>query len=128
MVHIITCLRRYASFSGRSALVEAWVFFFFFFVVQAAALSVDVAMGWQQENLVEWVAWYPAFEVSRLLLLLPMLAVTARRLHDVNETGWKALLWLVSIIGWFHLLPLLVRDSDEGANPYGLPPDRLLAG
>ena len=127
MKYISTCLRQYARFSGRSGIAEAWVFFFFVFVVQAAALSVDVAMGWGQDSVVDWLAWYPAFEISRLLLLLPVLAVTARRLHDVNETGWKALLWLVPIIGWLHLLPLLVQDSDTGANPYGMPPGQVLA-
>lgn len=122
MLHIVTCMRKYATFSGRAGIAEAWAFYFFVFVVQAAALSLDVVLGWKQPNVVDWVAWYPAAEISRLALVVPVLAVTSRRLHDVNETGWKALLWLVPIIGWFLLLPLLIRDSDDCIHPSGLPP------
>ena len=52
-------------------------------------------------------------------ILLPTLAVAARRLHDTDKSGWWQLLWFIPIVGWIVLLVFLVRDSDEGDNQYG---------
>lgn len=122
MSWIIKCLRKYADFTGRAGVVECLTFVFFMAACLALALGVDLSMGWGMENVVDWVLWYPAFEIARVALALPFFAVTARRLHDVNRSGWLALLWAVPIVGWVYLLMLLVQPGDEGDNPYG-PPD-----
>ncbi len=121
MKWIIKCLRKYADFKGRAGDTECFAFGFFVISVVALALGIDLLMGWGRENVVDWVLWYPAFEITRLALVLPFFAVTARRLHDTNRSGWMSLLWFVPIIGWVYLLMLLVRPGDEGANAHGLP-------
>ncbi len=123
MRHILSGLRKASTLRGRAAPVEAWSFYFFCLAIQVAALLLDLAMGWQRENVVPWLPWYPALEITRILLLVPALSVTTRRLHDVNESGWKALLWFIPIFGWLHLLPLLAQDGDSTTNPYGPPPN-----
>ncbi|WP_366146615.1 DUF805 domain-containing protein [uncultured Pseudokineococcus sp.] len=56
-----------------------------------------------------------------LALLLPSLAVTVRRLHDIDRTGWWILIALIPIIGWIVLLVFHVSDSDSD-NRFGISP------
>jgi len=52
---------------------------------------------------------------------LPSLAVGARRLHDINKSGWFQLIWFIPILGWIYMIYLLVQDGDAAANQYGEP-------
>ena len=58
-------------------------------------------------------------EVYALAVLIPGLAVSVRRLHDTNRSGWWILTGLVPILGWIALLIFYVEDSRPGANQYG---------
>lgn len=49
-----------------------------------------------------------------LIMLLPSLAVGARRLHDTDRSGWLLLLYLIPLLGW---IVLLVWASQEGKEP-----------
>ena len=84
---IKSCLGQYATFSGRASRSEYWWFFLFqVLVMVAASMLGDVING-----------------IASLALLLPALAVGARRLHDIGRTGWWQLL-LLSGIGYLLLL------------------------
>ena len=122
MTWVFRCLKRYASFSGRAGLLECFVSLGFVCACLLVAFGVDLAMGWSRENLVSWLRWYPAFETTRLLLMLPTFAVTSRRLHDCGRSAWWGVLWLLPVLGWVYLLHLLAQDGDQQANRYG-PPD-----
>jgi hypothetical protein len=65
----------------------------------------------------------PVQAIANLAVLVPTLAVTARRLHDTGRSGWWQLLWLLICIGWIILIIWLVQDSQQdnkyGANPKG---------
>ncbi len=121
MKSVLKCLRKYADFSGRAGIAECFSFLSFVICCLSLALGLDLLMGWRQDNIVDWVSWYPTFEVTRLALSLPFFAVTARRLHDVHRSGWLTLLWFVPIIGWGYLLLQLAQPGEEVANPDGLP-------
>ena len=56
---------------------------------------------------------------ASLALLLPNLAVAARRLHDTDRSGWWLLLSLIPIIGTLVLLYFLVLRGTEGSNRFG---------
>lgn len=45
-----------------------------------------------------------------------------RRLHDLNHTGWLALLYLVPLFNLLFILYLVIAKGNESANQYGLPP------
>ena len=62
-----------------------------------------------------------------LAVLVPGLAVSARRLHDTNRSGWWILTGLVPILGWIALLIFYVEDSRPGANQYGPNPKGVQA-
>ena len=57
-----------------------------------------------------------------LAILIPYIAVTVRRLHDLDGTGWWFLFFLVPFYGLFANLVLMLQDSNSGENRYGLNP------
>ena len=57
--------------------------------------------------------------LSSLALLIPLLAVGARRLHDSNHSGWWQLMALIPVAGWMVLLVFMLLPGDEQDNRYG---------
>jgi len=136
---IKTCFRKYIDFSGRASRSEYWWFFLFSVIVRLATTWI-IGVGF----------------IIGLVLLLPSLAVTARRLHDTNRTGWwilmpigagiagivaggiaaltgtlfagVALAILGSIAGYLVLLWFLIQPSDPGVNRYGPNPFQAASG
>ena len=101
---IKSCLGQYATFSGRAKRSEFWWFFLFqVLVMVAASMLGDVING-----------------IASLALLLPALAVGARRLHDIGRTGWWQLL-LLSGSGFLVLLYWWVQPGEGAGNIYGEP-------
>lgn len=60
-------------------------------------------------------------DIFTLVLLVPSLAMTTRRLHDINKSGWWQLLFLIPFIGFIVLLVWLCIKGDVGPNQYGNP-------
>ncbi len=125
---IVTCLKKYATFKGRATRAEFWWFFFFCLLGLVSICLTSSIIG----NF--------AFTLSSfffLAIVLPLLAVTIRRLHDTNHTGWCIpmiifALFLVSKVLPFYgvhfkrlvmtviLSPLLFLFLPSGpANEYG---------
>ena len=101
---IKSCLGQYATFTGRASRSEFWWFFLFqVLVMVATSMLGDVING-----------------IASLALLLPALAVGARRLHDIGRTGWWQLL-LLSGIGFLVLLYWWVQPGEGAGNIYGEP-------
>ena len=57
--------------------------------------------------------------VYGLAVLVPSLAVSVRRLHDIDRTGWWVLIALVPVVGAIVLIVFHVLDSTPGPNRYG---------
>ncbi len=57
-----------------------------------------------------------------LVVLLPSLAVSVRRLHDTDRSGWWMLVSLVPLIGVVVLIVFFTQDSDRSANRFGYNP------
>ena len=102
---LITCLKKYADFSGRATRSEYWWF------VLCEVLILGIA------SLIS--DWLPG--LFALALVLPALAVGARRLHDTGRSGWWLLLMLVPFIGGLFLLYWAVLPSQPSANAFGEP-------
>ena len=96
---IKTCLTKFATFDGRASRSEYWWFQLFYVIVVIIAVILDgVLVGGNLEAA-------GALEiVSQLILILPSLAVTARRLHDVDRSGW----WMLVGITIVGLIPLII--------------------
>ena len=112
MKYFIEVLKKYAEFKGRARRKEYWMFYLFYFIFAIAAAVLEVTLG-----------IYPVISiVYSLVLSLPYLAVTVRRLHDTNRSGWWILIVFVPIIGAIVLLVFTLQDSDVGENWYGKNP------
>ena len=57
-----------------------------------------------------------------MLHFIPNIAIAVRRLHDTGKSGWWYLLSLIPYIGPFILFILLVLDSSEEENQWGVNP------
>lgn len=53
-------------------------------------------------------------------MLVPSIAVSVRRLHDVGKSGWFLLLALIPIVGAIILIVWAATDSQRGSNQYGV--------
>lgn len=111
-------LRKYAQFQGRSRRKEFWYFTLINALISMACGLVDSTL--QLPTLVEGygvlAALYAAFA------FIPTVAVTVRRLHDQDRTGWWALIMLIPIVGMLVLLYFMIQDSTSGVNRFGTNP------
>ena len=88
MKYFIEGLKKYAEFEGRARRKEYWMFILFYFIFTIAAVVLDEILG--SEPVI--------YIVYGLVLILPYLAVTVRRLHDTNRSGWWILLPCIPLI------------------------------
>lgn len=89
--HLKTVLKKYAAFRGTASHQEFWSW------VAIAGLIVGGLFGlvwFTNSTPCAYILWSGCS-----LLLLPTLAVTVRRLHDVGRSGWWLLLWVVILVG-----------------------------
>jgi uncharacterized membrane protein YhaH (DUF805 family) len=64
----------------------------------------------------------PVCLIFGLLAFLPSLAVTVRRLHDANLSGWYSLINFIPLIGPFVMLGFMAAPGIEGSNRFGAAP------
>ena len=108
-----TVLRKYAVFAGRSRPKEYWMFVLMSAVVVLVLGFVNGLMG----------ADVPTLPVAyTLAVVLPGLAVTVRRLHDTDRSGWWLLILLVPIVGAIVFLVFMANPGGEMANRFGVSP------
>jgi uncharacterized membrane protein YhaH (DUF805 family) len=128
-------LRRYAEFSGRSRRKEYWMFFLLMVALGLIAGTVDTVLGFGTTYREVSGAGYSAGwavnngPLSILLVLatfIPSLAVTIRRLHDLDKSGWWVLICLVPLIGAIVLIVFMCVEGTRGTNRFG--PDPLAEG
>ena len=58
-------------------------------------------------------------DLYSLVVLIPSIAVSIRRLHDIGKSGWWLLIAFIPCIGAFVLLYFLIQDSQQESNQYG---------
>ena len=108
---IKTCFSKYADFTGRASRPEYWWFFLFSVIVYFVTTFADGVIGLPILNL-----------IAMLALLLPSLAVGARRLHDMDYSGWWLLLALVPVLGSIALIVWFCMPGMPGINRFGEAP------
>ena len=116
----LKCLKQYANFSGRARRKEYWMFFLFNFIFALVAVALDNVLGTSNPE----VGIGVIYGLYVLLVIIPGIAVTVRRLHDIGKSGWMILVALIPIAGPIWLLVLTVTDSEQGQNQYGDNPKR----
>ncbi len=125
MDYVKTVFKKYADFKGRARRSEYWYFTLFnalvIMILYVPALALLVA----ESNL----AFIPLILIGLygLATIVPTLAVTVRRLHDVGRSGWYYFISLIPFVGGILLLISLIKDSDPGTNDWGPNPKNSLS-
>lgn len=113
---ISSCFRNYATFSGRAVRSEFWYWYLFVAIILAVFGGID-------QRLYPGLSMGPFTLVNMavvLALILPSLAVSVRRLHDIDRTGWWILI-SVTVIGTIVLIYWACLRGAPGPNRFGNP-------
>ncbi len=101
----IAVMLKYAVFQGRASRAEYWPYILIHALI---LISLNVLI----ENQVPFI-------IYALLTFIPTLAVTVRRLHDSNISGWFAVIGFLPFIGGLILLVLMLLPPTSGVNNHG---------
>ena len=118
--NITQALKRSLDFSGRAARAEYWWFTLVWAVIAGAAVAFDMAM--LGVDPVTNPQSGRAFPAALLLILIPHLSLSIRRLHDQNMRGWWWLITLLPYVGLLLHLSWMTRSGTEGDNRFGTDP------
>lgn len=88
------CFTKYADFEGCASRSEYWWWQLF------TVLAIILLMG-------------SLLSVALVGLVVPGVAVTTRRLHDIDRSGWFQLLLIIPFIGSIVILLMCVRPSKQ---------------
>ena len=113
--------KNYANFKGRARRSEFWWTVLFTFLVSTLLSIVFPGSMMDLGNGLVIQQSHPIVNLWSLATLVPSLAITWRRLHDVSKSGPYFFFIFIPIAGAIMLLIQLVKDSTPGANPYGAP-------
>ncbi len=116
----VEVLKKYAVFDGRARRSEYWYFFLFNFIAGFVLGLVDIGLA-----AVLGMGFLSG--LYGLAVLIPGIAVSVRRLHDTNRSGWWLLIGLIPVIGALVLLFFMVQDSTPGKNQFGDNPKEIAA-
>lgn len=104
MNYFFIVLQKYVDFNGRARRSECWFFYLF-----NSLFAIIIAL------LGNYVSQPYFLNIYFLGTLLPSLAVTVRRMHDVGKSGWYM---LIPVYGFI----LAVTEGNNGDNAYGADP------
>ncbi|WBH15284.1 DUF805 domain-containing protein [Sphingomonas radiodurans] len=113
-------LKRYADFKGRSSRKEFWMFQLVFVAIGVIAMigGVDLLAGTGGlGGLTLLLTW-----LALIALIVPLLAVQVRRLHDQDRSGWLAAFNLLPYVGALVVYILMLMEGTPGDNQYGPDP------
>lgn len=117
---------QYATFSGRARRSEFWYWVLFNALVGAVFAALAGATGGFEIDPVTGMPSYGATGVIAnlvsLALLIPSIAVTVRRLHDTDRSGFWWFIGLVPFVGWIVLLVFCALEGTRGQNRFGPDP------
>tara|TARA_B100001057_G_scaffold93024_1_gene89368 strand:- start:37 stop:933 length:897 start_codon:yes stop_codon:yes gene_type:complete len=130
------CFKKYFNFKDRASRSEYWYFTLFALILYAIGFGL---------MFISYKLFWLLIVIS-IALIIPFIAVTARRLHDINKSGWfqllsvpagileaafhaqKSLEIFFMIIGWgcaIYLFILYIQEGDKKQNRFGENPLRI---
>jgi uncharacterized membrane protein YhaH (DUF805 family) len=115
-------LKRYAEFSGRSRRMEYWMFQVFLFLVYIAMIVLMMVVGGSALMAAgdpgtlaaaggAAMLIFALYGLFALAMFIPSLAVSVRRLHDTNRSGW----WILAPLAGYGVM--LVGVGLSAASP-----------
>jgi uncharacterized membrane protein YhaH (DUF805 family) len=123
--------KKYATFSGRASRSEYWWWTLVSAVV-SIILNIIIGAGAAATTTASSLSSTPApgpgaifgyilLVIWALATIVPSLALTVRRLHDVNQSGWLVLIGLVPFLGALALLVFMILPSNPAGQRFDQP-------
>jgi uncharacterized membrane protein YhaH (DUF805 family) len=106
--------KNYINFQGRARRKAYWMFVLFNIIALVILSLIEGALGLSGQN-----GYGILTGLYSLAIILPLIALAVRRLHDTGRSGWWILIGLVPLIGPIALIVFYVTDSQPGTNEYG---------
>ncbi len=125
----LKALGKYFVFSGRARRKEFWLYVLFTFIFYVVVLAVEDLID--SESFFEKLGFdghiLPAINIFTIyfhIILIPSLAVSVRRLHDIGKSGWIALILIIPVVN-FLVIYYMCIPGFKGENEYGLDPKAI---
>ncbi len=107
MNYYFEALKKYAQFSGRASRKEFWMFFLINALIIVGLVMIEGAfLGSGSPDKSVFASLY------NLATVVPYLAISVRRLHDVGKSGWFVLIPIYNLI-------LLASEGHKDENKFG---------
>jgi len=122
-LNIIT--KQFSDFKGRARRKEYWMYSLFQVLIGFSLYLISFIFFTNVLDYSNEKGLYSSLLLFALFLMLhfiPNIAIAVRRLHDTGKSGWWYLLSLIPYIGPFILFILLVLESSEEENQWGVNP------
>lgn len=117
----IKVLKNYFNFEGRARRKEYWIY-----TLIQAIIVILLVIGAGTSSASSHYRGSSSFEIILGLYLLatflPTIAVTVRRLHDTDRSGWWILIYWLPLLGPIFLLIFTILPGTQGDNTYGSDP------
>lgn len=111
--------KKYIEFQGRASRSE---FFRYNLMISLCLTIIPIMMSIIKlvtNDIMTTIVLYILLGIIDLALILPGLAITVRRLHDTNKSGWYFLINFIPIVGPIWFLILMLTKGDTYTNNYG---------
>ena len=118
----IKVLKQYADFNGRARRKEYWMYSLFLVIAYIVAAILDNVAGLTFKMADQSMGYGYIYLLFALATIIPSLAVSVRRLHDINKSGWYYLISFIPFIGAIILIIWAVKEGDKGTNQFGPDP------
>ncbi|NGP89396.1 DUF805 domain-containing protein [Fodinibius halophilus] len=115
-------LNQYADFEGRARRKEYWMFALINMGITFGILILSGLLALITSEPTAFIVPAILLTLYSLAIVIPGLAVTIRRLHDTNRSGWWMFINFVPLVGPIALFIFLVEESHPGKNQYGANP------
>ncbi len=115
----INAIKNWRRWDGRSRRRDYWMFTLVNFII-TSLLSALIPLLSGNKTL--FLTAIFLFGIYSLLIIVPSVAVTIRRLHDTNRSGYYFFVQFIPLIGTIWFLILMATVGDYGPNKYGADP------
>ena len=110
---LLLCFKNYLNFSGRSGPSAYWWYMLWSLIFTILLGLIDsIALDISAEDL------FSFSNLFALITLIPGLALSFRRLHDIDKSAWWLLI-VLTVIGFFVLIYWAIKAGDRHENRYG---------